>query len=118
MALVIGAKYATMRPSFRHGGFMRSSQILSVLVSLLICLFAAPALAHIQITYPPPREGTGTPELKNAPCGTTGLTRSTNPARITTLAPGQTITVRWTETVGHPGHFRIAFLQNGNAFPD
>jgi hypothetical protein len=46
-----------------------------------------------------------------------GSTRATDPALITTFQPGQTITVRWHETVAHPGFFRIAFSTDGTTFP-
>jgi hypothetical protein len=105
-------------PLWRPRRLICPAWFLASLVGVLVALFVRSASAHIQITYPVPREGTATPQLKSQPCGTTGLNRSTNPARITTFRPGETITVRWTETVGHPGHFRIAFLQNGNAFTD
>jgi hypothetical protein len=97
---------------------MRSHYVSSAVIGL-VGLFALPASAHIQITFPPPREGATSPELKTFPCGITGLNRSTDPTRITTFRPGQTITVRWTETIGHTGHFRIAFDDSGvDAFQD
>jgi hypothetical protein len=34
-------------------------------------------------------------------------------ATVSTLLPGQTITVTWDEYVDHPGHFRIAFDDDG-----
>lgn len=54
---------------------------------------------------------------KQGPCGVNGDGRTTNPALITSYRPGETITVRWTETIPHAGHFRIAFLQDGQSFP-
>jgi len=47
-------------------------------------------------------------------CGDPALTRTTN--RVNTYPPGATITVMWSETINHPGHFRIAFQPNGDAF--
>jgi len=78
---------------------------------LVAALAAVPAVAtaHIAMDYPPPR----TTELKSAPCGATGSTRGTN---VTTLAPGSTITVKWRETIDHPGHFRISFDLDGQDF--
>ena len=67
----------------------------------------ATAYAHIALTYPPPR----TAEQKAGPCGTAGSTRGT---KVTTFQPGETITVTWDETVDHPGHYRIAFDDDGN----
>jgi MYXO-CTERM domain-containing protein len=67
------------------------------------------AVAHIALTYPPPR----TTMLKQGPCGVAGSTRGTT---VTTLAPGSTITVQWNETIDHPGHYRISFDMDGNDF--
>ena len=73
----------------------------------LVCLLATSALAHIQLTYPLQRYT----EQKNPPCGRTAdLGRGET---ITVLEPGSTITVTWDETVNHPGHFRIAFDEDG-----
>ena len=35
---------------------------------------------------------------------------------MTTVVAGSTLKVKWTETVGHPGHFRIAIAANDNQF--
>jgi uncharacterized protein (TIGR03382 family) len=67
------------------------------------------AFAHIALTYPPPR----TTSLKQGPCGVAGSVRGTN---VTTLAPGSTITVKWNETIDHPGHYRISFDADGQDF--
>lgn len=82
---------------------MRSSLVVA---SLLI---SGTASAHIAMTVPAPR----TAEQKTGPCGAAGSTRGTN---VTTFAPGETITVEWDETVDHPGHYRIAFDDDGNDF--
>jgi predicted carbohydrate-binding protein with CBM5 and CBM33 domain len=82
---------------------MRSA---SIIVGLLLA-HAATAHAHIALTFPTPR----TTDQKAGPCGATGSTRGT---KIATFQPGQTITVEWDETVDHPGHFRIAFDEDGN----
>jgi MYXO-CTERM domain-containing protein len=63
--------------------------------------------AHIALTYPPARSA----EMKAGPCGAAGSTRGST---VTTFAPGQTITVVWDETIDHPGHYRIAFDDDGN----
>jgi uncharacterized protein (TIGR03382 family) len=78
---------------------------IAVPVSLL--LVAGTAHAHIEMTNPIPRSTA----QKTGPCGAAGSTRSAN---VTTFAPGETITVEWTETVDHPGHFRIAFDDDGS----
>lgn len=83
---------------------MRSLVVMGLTAALV--LVAAPAAAHLNLTYPPPR----TTSLKTGPCGAADSTRG---ATVTTLLPGQTITVTWDEFVDHPGHFRIAFDDDG-----
>lgn len=77
----------------------------------LITAFARGSYAHVQLDQPTRRQtelsGSGL-EQKTWPCG-----RNARSANVTVLQPGQTITVRWTETIQHPGHFRIAFDQDG-----
>lgn len=51
--------------------------------------------------------------MKTPPCGGTNP-RSAMPA---VFAPGQKITVKWHETVEHPGFFRVAFSTDGKTFP-
>lgn len=70
---------------------------------------AGPAQAHIDLTYPRPRPG----DIKTAPCGEAGSRRGTT---STELEPGATITVVWEETIGHQGHYRIAFDDDGQDF--
>ena len=51
------------------------------------------------------------------PCGDNTVAR--DPNRVTTFAPGATITVVFDEPIDHPGHFRIAFDADGqDAFVD
>jgi hypothetical protein len=73
---------------------------------LALVLLSGTASAHITMTYPRPR----TTENKTEPCGE-GTRHST---RVTRFAPGETITVAWDETVDHPGHYRIAFDDDGD----
>lgn len=77
-----------------------------VLASLVI---SGTASAHIAMTVPAVR----TVDQKTGPCGAAGSTRGAN---VTTFAPGETITMEWDETVDHPGHYRIAFDDDGNDF--
>ena len=74
---------------------------------LILLLMSGTASAHIALTYPPPR----TADQKSGPCGATGSKRSKT---VTTFAPGATIAVEWDETIDHPGHFRIAFDDDGD----
>lgn len=66
---------------------------------------APPASAHARFKldgmFKPRTNDTG---LKTAPCG--GAARTATPV---ILAPGQTVTVEWEETVDHPGFFRLSF---------
>ena len=96
------------RPACEHPG-MRALYL--ALAS--ICVPTA-ASAHIHLTYPLSRTDSLLGDQKAEPCGIAGQVR--NPARVTTLRPGQTITVTWMETVNHPGWFRIAFHPNGASF--
>ncbi|MEM7677413.1 MAG: SCE4755 family polysaccharide monooxygenase-like protein, partial [Myxococcota bacterium] len=69
------------------------------------------AFAHIQLDEPTRRQTDVVgPSLqqKRGPCGTNA--RSSN---VSVFEPGATITVRWSETIEHPGHFRIAFDADG-----
>jgi len=79
---------------------MRTLLVVGLLVS-------SNAHAHIALTSPAPRMTA----QKAGPCGLTGSTRGST---VTTYQPGQTITVEWTETVDHPGHYRIAFDDSGD----
>jgi len=82
------------------------SNYLSMLViALLLPLMPASAFAHVRWALdsvtPPRTNDTG---LKANPCG--GVART---ARSTIFSAGQTIEVRFEETINHPGHYRIAF---------
>ena len=65
------------------------------------------AQAHIELLAPVPRSAS----LKSGPCGAgAGDVRGD---KVTVFAPGATITVRWRETVPHPGYYRISFDPEG-----
>ena len=64
--------------------------------------------AHLGLDVPTSRYGPDT--LKSGPCGVAGGERTTN---VTYFEPGETIEVRWDEYVDHPGHYRIAFDDDG-----
>jgi hypothetical protein len=78
-------------------------------VLLLGVALASPAAAHIGLRYPPSRYGDSV--LKEGPCGLAGGARSDH---VTVLEPGAQIEVTWDEYVDHPGHFRIAFDDDGD----
>lgn len=75
------------------------------------------ATAHIRLTQPISRHPIPETEdgsfLKDGPCGGGDDTRTTDPSRVSTFAPGETITVSWHETVNHDSHYRIAFDDAG-----
>jgi MYXO-CTERM domain-containing protein len=96
-----------------HSGLMKPIRRLLLLVSAAFAgLLLTPgfASAHILLTSPVPR----TEDLKDGPCGGIGALNKRG-KKITTFKPGQTITVKWKETVEHPGHFRISFDENGQS---
>src|SRR3954471_1260183 len=66
------------------------------------------ASAHVQLLDSPPR----TSMLKNRQCGDPAAPRKAP----TVYQPGATITMKWLETVEHPGHYRISFDNDGNDF--
>jgi hypothetical protein len=77
------------------------------------------AFAHVRFVSPTPRYAspmgadTGA-NIKDAPCGRAmGDARTTDTARISVFEPGATIMVQFNETINHPGHFRIAFDDDG-----
>jgi hypothetical protein len=74
---------------------------------VVLLLLSGTASAHITMTSPSPR----TLDNKVGPCGAAGSTRGST---VKTFAPGATITVEWDETVDHPGHYRIAFDDDGD----
>ncbi|MBA3541246.1 MAG: lytic polysaccharide monooxygenase [Deltaproteobacteria bacterium] len=81
-------------------------------------LVLAPSIAsaHIHLTSPISRTDLPTGDQKAQHCGVAGYVRADHPDRISTFAPGSTITVTWAETIQHTGWFRIAFQPNGEVF--
>ncbi|MBI1945399.1 MAG: lytic polysaccharide monooxygenase [Deltaproteobacteria bacterium] len=90
---------------------------------VMVALAAAPAAAHIELEAPTPRSNDG--QNKWCPCGGGGdgtranagcAVSESDPARgpsSGTFAPGAVVTVRWRETVGHTGRFRVSFDDDG-----
>jgi hypothetical protein len=88
------------------------------------------AAAHIELQLPMNRYSDAMAgDNKSCPCGSGTANRSCNVVgersdpnrstdRATTFAPGDTITVRWDEYVGHSGRFRIAFDPDGADLED
>jgi MYXO-CTERM domain-containing protein len=92
-------------------------QLRSGAIALALGVVCLPSLAnaHIRLTFPKPRHAGASPPLKEQPCGVGNEKRSNI---INYFKPGEMITVTWNEFIPHPGHFRIAFLADGDAFPE
>jgi hypothetical protein len=76
-----------------------------------LALLPRVALAHFILLEPPTwnsQNSVGNPQ-KTGPCGSEGGTPT---GTVTRFRAGETITVRWRETIYHPGHWRIAFAEN------
>jgi hypothetical protein len=100
---------------------MKNTRELSGALVLLLITAARPAAAHFTLTKPtswlkedPAALGGGGPQ-KGSPCGPGGLD-DVKPipvsGAVTDFHVGETIEVTWTDTVAHPGHFRIALAAN------
>jgi MYXO-CTERM domain-containing protein len=79
-------------------------------------LSALPALAHIKLTSPESWQVTdslGNPQ-KTAPCGEAGTASNV----VTTVEAGSQLSVEWTDTIFHPGHYRISIAPNQGDFVD
>ena len=79
----------------------------SSLFAVALALLAVPAHAHINLLSPTPR----TTMQKQGPCGA-GPDDPRGPT-VATFKPGEKIIVTFDEFVNHPGHFRIAFDDDG-----
>jgi hypothetical protein len=97
--------------------------MLRPLVLASFCLAAvsvsSTASAHVRFEYPTPRYPNPTGgfdngmNIKDGPCGKANDSRATDASRITELESGATITVRYRETIGHDGFYRISFDDDG-----
>lgn len=94
---------------------MHRRQLARFLKTLLVVFSIAPsAWAHILVTEPTPRVP-GATDLKRWPC-------SSNNGPVTVwgeggelgFAPGEQITLKWTETIIHAGYFRVVVGLNGD----
>ena len=77
-----------------------------VLAAVLSSVQTRAAHAHIQLIHPVSRH----PDQKIGPCGKAGAGRGTV---VNVYESGSLLTVRWFETVDHPGYFRISFDSSG-----
>lgn len=104
-----------LRGTTAHAYYARMRRAL-----LLAMLVIAPriASAHFHLDAPPAeytQTSVGDPQ-KSAPCGpvTEGGTET---GQITTVEPGGSFTLTITETVTHPGHYRVAIAQTEADLP-
>ncbi len=97
-----------------HNCRLRGAWARASLALLALGVFAAPsvAFAHLDIMYPPMRGG----NQKAGPCE--ALPAPSEPTTV--LAPGSELSIQITETIPHPGHFRIMLdtdVNDGENFP-
>ena len=93
---------------------MKIRLLLVAFVVGLVSSVGSDAVAHIAMTFPSPRCSA----QKTGPCGEAPDCQSRG-AAVVVLEPGQTVTIRWDEVIGHPSHYRIAFDDDGDdAFVD
>lgn len=88
------------------------------LVAALLLGLSDVAGAHIRMDEPIARNVWAASEfndpIKQGPCGSgANDPRTTDPNKINTFAPGETITVAWHETVPHESHYRISIDMDG-----
>lgn len=102
----------------------RRSIPMFALVAWLSSLGAASNVhAHIKLKKPESwlkESDIGAPQ-KGGPCGPGGgddIEPMPLSAAINTFEVGETIALEWTETVAHPGHFRVAFAEDRNDLKD
>jgi hypothetical protein len=111
---------------------MRSA-VLAIGLASLTVLAPATAHAHFYVDYPDSgvhpgpspipwwnQDQFGSPQ-KLGPCGDEddGTQNGGGPTGVVTpFAPGQTITLQWTETISHAGWFRIALAADRKDFVD
>jgi hypothetical protein len=76
------------------------------------------ARAHFTLLEPESwiEEGSFGDPQKDSPCGDDGTGTRTN--ALTTYQAGETVTLRWRETIFHPGHWRIAIARDRSELQD
>lgn len=91
-----------------------------IAASAALFLSAAPARAHFSIQQPASwaeQDRLGNPQ-KSEPCGQADPGKTAQPTgAVTTYRPGQMITIELTETIFHPGHYRVSIAQDMNSLP-
>jgi hypothetical protein len=84
-----------------------------------IAFVSGPASAHFRLEAPAAtldQDNTGNPQ-KIAPCGGTSKDAGKPSGAMTTLKGGQSLHFKMTETVFHPGHYRIALARTPDLLP-
>lgn len=82
-----------------------------------VLLVSASAHAHFKLLEPAEwltTDAFGNPQ-KTGPCGSATGPES---GAVTTVVAGSTLKLRWTETIGHPGHYRIAITPDRSRLVD
>src|SRR6266566_4017680 len=96
-----------------------ASMVTSGLASALL-LLPAPADAHFVLSSPASwdnLDGQGNPQ-KSAPCGQADPSAGAVPSgAVTSFHPGDTVTITLTETITHPGHYRVALANSQSELP-
>lgn len=98
----------------------RSLNIVGGVLAGSLLFAASSAHAHIKLLKPTSwlkDDATGGAQEKGGPCGPGDydaiLGNTDTPSGVvTTFQAGEEITVQWTETIDHPGYFRIALAEN------
>jgi hypothetical protein len=90
----------------------------ALILGVVPAFWTQQAAAHIRMDQPVARNVWAAmpfnDPIKQGPCGSgQNDPRSTDPAKINTYAPGETITVSWEETIDHPGFYRISLDLDG-----
>ena len=81
----------------------------------IVASIGGPAFAHFKLDAPASfqeQDSFGNPQ-KVAPCGEAGM--ATN--AVTAVQTGSMLTIKITETVFHPGHYRVALAQDQASLP-
>lgn len=89
----------------------RCAGLLGLAIGFSMLSWSQQSSAHFTLIKPASwvvEDSFGNPQ-KLAPCGGDNVVTSGD---VTTFRVGSTIQVRWQETVGHPGHFRISLAKN------
>jgi uncharacterized protein (TIGR03382 family) len=98
--------------------FMTRCRPVLVAVFAFAVVIAMPAAqAHFKLDSPPAystQGSLGDPQ-KAPPCGPSGSFTPTN--AVTSVKTGSTITIQISETIFHPGHYRVALAQDEASLP-